>query len=64
MSQVAVIAGLGMMCLSSSIGAALMMGGDETPGDGDGDGDTNNDVVEKEYIVVDEFKVYIISQQL
>ena len=29
MAQVAMIAGLGMMCLSSSIGAALMMGGEE-----------------------------------
>jgi len=29
MAQIAMIAGLGMMCLSSSIGAALMMGGEE-----------------------------------
>jgi hypothetical protein len=27
MAQVAMIAGLGMMCLSSSVGAVLMMGG-------------------------------------
>ena len=31
MAQVVMIAGLGMMCLSSSVGAALMMGGEETP---------------------------------
>jgi hypothetical protein len=29
MAQIAMIAGLGMMCLSSSVGAALMMGGGE-----------------------------------
>ena len=29
MAQVAMIAGLGMMCLSSSVGAALTMGGEE-----------------------------------
>ena len=31
MAQIAMIAGLGMMCLSSSVGAAIMMGGEETP---------------------------------
>ena len=29
MAQIAMIAGLGMMCLSSSVGSALMMGGGE-----------------------------------
>ena len=31
MAQMAMIAGLGVICLSSSVGAALMMGGEETP---------------------------------
>ena len=30
MAQIVIIAGLGMMCLSSSVGAALMMGGGNT----------------------------------
>ena len=34
----AMIAGLGMMCLSSSVGSALMMGGDEEDGGGGGGG--------------------------
>ena len=34
MSQIAMIAGLGVMCLSSSIGAALTMGGDGADGAG------------------------------
>lgn len=60
-NAVAMLAGVGLLsvcCLSSSFMAGAM-GGDETPGDGDGDGDTNtnNDVVEKEYIVVDESHV-------
>jgi hypothetical protein len=40
MAQVAMIAGLGMMCLSSSVGAALMMGGsgEEDSGGGGGAG--------------------------
>ena len=39
MAQVAMIAGLGIMCLSSSVGAALMMGGEEGDGaSGDGGG--------------------------
>jgi hypothetical protein len=37
MAQMAMIAGLGMMCLSSSVGAALMMGGGEED-DGAGGG--------------------------
>ena len=39
MAQIAMIAGLGVMCLSSSVGAALMMGGGEDDG---GDGGANN----------------------
>jgi hypothetical protein len=41
MAQMAMIAGLGMMCLSSSVGAALMMGGggEDDGGDGAGGGD-------------------------
>ena len=48
MAQVAMIAGLGMMCLSSSVGAALMMGGGEEDGgannnqDGGANGGANN----------------------
>jgi hypothetical protein len=38
MAQMAMIAGLGMMCLSSSVGAALMMGGDEEDGGAGGGG--------------------------
>jgi hypothetical protein len=38
MAQVAMIAGLGVMCLSSSVGAALMMGGGEEDGGADGAG--------------------------
>ena len=37
MAQVAMIAGLGMMCLSSSVGAALMMSGADSGGGGGGD---------------------------
>jgi hypothetical protein len=37
MAQIAMIAGLGMLCLSSSVGAALMMGGGE-----EDDGGANN----------------------
>jgi hypothetical protein len=37
------IAGLGMMCLSSSVGAALMMGGGEDDGGADSAGANNND---------------------
>jgi hypothetical protein len=37
MAQVAMIAGLGVMCLSSSVGAALMMGGADSGGGGGGD---------------------------
>jgi hypothetical protein len=36
MAQVAMIAGLGMMCLSSSVGSALMMGGGEDDDGGAG----------------------------
>jgi hypothetical protein len=39
MAQVAMIAGLGMMCLSSSLGAALMMGGGEEDDGGAGGAD-------------------------
>jgi hypothetical protein len=40
MAQMAMIAGLGVMCLSSSVGAALMMGGGDgdAPSAGDGGG--------------------------
>jgi hypothetical protein len=38
MSQIAMIAGLGLMCLSSSVSSALTMGGGG--GDGDGGGDS------------------------
>jgi hypothetical protein len=38
MAQVAVIAGLGIMCLSSSVGAVLMMGGEEGDGASGADG--------------------------
>ena len=38
MAQIAMIAGLGMMCLSSSVGAALMMGGGEEDDSGGGGG--------------------------
>ena len=38
MAQVAMIAGLGMMCLSSSVSAALMMGGGEEDGGAGGAG--------------------------
>jgi hypothetical protein len=38
MAQVAMIAGLGMMCLSFSVGAALMMGGGEEDGGAGGAG--------------------------
>jgi hypothetical protein len=41
MAQIAMIAGLGMMCLSSSVGAALMMGGGEED-DGGANGGANN----------------------
>jgi hypothetical protein len=41
MAQIAMIAGLGMMCLSSSVGAALMMGGGEED-DGAGAGGAND----------------------
>jgi hypothetical protein len=41
MAQIAMIAGLGMMCLSSSVGAALMMGGGEKDG-GAGAGGTDS----------------------
>ena len=41
MAQVAMIAGLGVMCLSSSVGAALMMGGGEEA-DGAGAGGAND----------------------
>ena len=42
MAQVAMIAGLGMMCLSSSVGATLMMGGGEED-DGAGGADNQDD---------------------
>ena len=43
MAQIAMIAGLGVMCLSSSVGAALMMGGEEDGGaDGAGGADNND----------------------
>jgi hypothetical protein len=38
MAQIAMIAGLGVMCLSSSVGAALMMGGGEDDGGAGGAG--------------------------
>jgi|SRR6056300_979263 len=38
MAQIAMIAGLGMLCLSSSVGAALMMGGGEEDDGGGGGG--------------------------
>jgi hypothetical protein len=38
MAQIAMIAGLGVMCLSSSVGAALMMGGGEEDDSGGGGG--------------------------
>ena len=41
MAQVAMIAGLGVICLSSSVGAALTMGGEEDGGAG-GAGGTND----------------------
>ena len=44
MAQVAMIAGLGVMCLSSSIGAALTMGsGEEADGAGAGGADNQDD---------------------
>ena len=52
MSQVAMIAGLGMMCLSSSVGAALMMGGGEDDG-GNRDDDTPTEYV-YEFIIKEE----------
>jgi hypothetical protein len=51
MAQMAMIAGLGMMCLSSSAMAALMMGGDEEDG---GAGGLGPSAPVKEYIVADE----------
>ena len=52
MAQVAMIAGLGVMCLSSSVGAALMMGGggeedDAGAGAGAGAGGADTPIVEK-----------------
>jgi hypothetical protein len=51
MAQVAMIAGLGVMCLSSSVGAALMMGGGEEDdagaGAGAGAGGADTPIVEK-----------------
>ena len=43
MAQIAMIAGLGVMCLSSSVGAALMMGGGEEDGGADSSGGGAND---------------------
>jgi hypothetical protein len=42
MAQIAMIAGLGMMCLSSSVGAALMMGGGEEDDGAGGEDDEEN----------------------
>ena len=42
MAQIAMIAGLGMMCLSSSVGAALMMGGGDGGADGAGGADNQD----------------------
>jgi hypothetical protein len=42
MAQVAMIAGLGMMCLSSSVGAALVMGGGGEDDDGGANGANDN----------------------
>jgi hypothetical protein len=44
MAQIAMIAGLGMMCLSSSVGAAIMMsGGEEDDGAGAGGAKSQDD---------------------
>jgi hypothetical protein len=53
MAQVAMIAGLGMMCLSSSVGAALMMGGggeDDGGAGGAGGGAIDQDDTPTEYV--------------
>ena len=53
MAQVGMIAGLGMMCLSSSVGAALMMGGgeeDDGAGGAGGAGGANNQDGENETV--------------
>ena len=53
MAQMAMIAGLGVMCLSSSVGAALMMGGEEDDGAGGGAGGADDyvyDFVVKEQV--------------
>jgi len=42
MAQVAMIAGLGMMCLSSSVGSALMMGGEKGDDGAGGAGGADN----------------------
>ena len=43
MAQIAMIAGLGVMCLSSSVGAALMMGGGEEDDGGANDNQDQDD---------------------
>jgi len=48
MAQMAMIAGLGVMCLSSSVGAALMMGGEEDTGSNNQNDNDDND--EDEYV--------------
>ena len=54
MAKIAMIAGLGMMCLSSSVGAALTMGGGEEDDSGGGGGGGLGPSVPAEYIVADE----------
>jgi len=57
MAQVAMIAGLGVICLSSSVSAALMMGGGEEDGGAGGAGGADDDTP-PEYIVYNEDMAY------
>src|SRR5210317_358066 len=57
MAQVAMIAGLGVICVSSRVGAALMMGGGEEDGGAGGAGGADDDTP-PEYIVYNEDMAY------
>ena len=63
MAQMAMIAGLGIMCLSSSVGAAMMMGGgEEDDGAGGGGGSSEDPPAECE--TVNDINAAMRSQRL
>ena len=61
MAQMAMIAGLGVMCLSSSVGAALMMGGG---GDDDGGaGGAGGDAIDQDDTPIEYVYEFIIKEE-